>query len=206
MEAEGFCWAQGVVMSESKRTGVWVAQWMEDLGLTPNQTRLYAEIVSLDAKGGCFASNEYLGAVLRLKRDTVSRLVSQLKAKGLLKQTGFDGRKRYLKPELPTTESELDHSQRKDVTSGLQIKPRIGIKSKPESSTAPKPSLKYEVHTNIQNSVLKKDKESDWDEFLRWSEKKLSLSTRFVLSQVRGPEALSGLQLSYWERWKANPS
>lgn len=82
-------------MNESKRTGVWVAQWMEDLGLTPNQTRLYAEIVSLHAKGGCFASNEYLGAVLRLKRDTVSRLVSQLKKKGLLEQTGFDGRKRF---------------------------------------------------------------------------------------------------------------
>lgn len=193
-------------MSESKRTGVWVAQWMEDLGLTPNQTKLFAEIVSLHVKGGCFASNEYLGAVLRLKRDTVSRLVSQLKNKGLLKQTGFDGRKRFLKPELPGAESGLDLSHKKELIPGPPVTSRIGNTSKPESCVKPKPSFKYEVHKNIQKSILKKDKDADWEEFLRWSEKRLSFSTRFVLSQIRGPEALSGLQLSYWERWKANPS
>ncbi|EMY71578.1 helix-turn-helix domain-containing protein [Leptospira vanthielii] len=192
-------------MNESKRTGVWVAQWMEDLGLTPNQTKLYAEIVSLHTKGGCFASNEYLAAVLRLKRDTVSRLVSQLKKKGLLKQTGFDGRKRYLKPVVPAVESGSDSSPKKDFSSGVPVTRRIGITSKSESCANPKPSLKYELHTNIQKNILEKDKDADWKEFLAWSERRLSFSTSFALSQIRGPEVLTGSQLSYWERFKANP-
>ncbi|TGL33387.1 helix-turn-helix domain-containing protein [Leptospira perdikensis] len=185
-------------MSESKRMGVWVAQWMEDLGLTPNQIRLYAEIVSLNAKGGCFASNEYLGGVLRLKRDTVSRLVSQLKKKGLLKQTGFDGRKRYLVPLVLDGESALDSHTKKREPSCLKIESSVGFESRSESARNTKPSLKYEVHSSIQNS-------DDWKAFLAWTEKRLSFSTSFALSKLRGPEVLTGLPLSYWERFKANP-
>ncbi|EOQ94762.1 hypothetical protein LEP1GSC195_0324 [Leptospira wolbachii serovar Codice str. CDC] len=87
----------------------------------------------------------------------------------------------------------------------MQVTPRIGITSKPESCSNPKPSLKYEVHTNIQKNFLRKDKDADWKEFLAWSERRLSFSTSFALSQIRGPEVLSGLQLSYWEHFKAIP-
>ncbi|MBM9590583.1 helix-turn-helix domain-containing protein [Leptospira sp. 201903075] len=192
-------------MSESKRMGVWVAQWMEDLGLSPNQTRLYAEIVSLNAKGGCFASNEYLGAVLRLKRDTVSRLVSQLKKKGLLKQTGFDGRKRYLLPLVLEAGSGSEPHPKEVRSSGLKVETSLGFRSKSESHPDTKPSLKYEVHTYIQKSGDGKSKGEDWKEFLAWSEKRLSFSTSLALSKLRGPEVLTGLPLSYWERFKANP-
>lgn len=152
-------------MSESKRMGVWVAQWMEELGLSPNQTRLYAEIVSLNAKGGCFASNEYLGAVLRLKRDTVSRLVSQLKKKGLLKQTGFDGRKRYLLPLVLEAGSGSESRPKEVRSSRLKVETCLGFVSKSESHPDTKPSLKYEVHTNIQKSGDGKSKGEDWKEF-----------------------------------------
>ena len=97
-------------MKGKERTGVWVAQWIYDLDLNPNQIRLYAEIVSLDAKDGCYASNEYFAKILHLKQDTISRLVSQLKEKGLLIQTRFDGRKRFLKPVL--LEGKLSHDEK----------------------------------------------------------------------------------------------
>ncbi|PJZ83063.1 helix-turn-helix domain-containing protein [Leptospira harrisiae] len=192
-------------MNGSKRTGVWVAQWMDDLGLTPNQTKLYAEIVSLDACGGCFASNEYLGTILRLKRDTISRLVSELKKKGLLKQTGFDGRKRFLKPLLPYEESESDFKTNGNKAIGFAGDGRLGVRSESGSTEDTNPSYKYQIHKNIQKKIQIKKKQTDWKEFLIWCEKELSDSTRSALSGVSGPEALSGLALIYWKRWKTNP-
>lgn len=201
--AEGLCWKQGAVMSEWKRTGVWVAQWMEDLDLTPNQTRLYAEIFSLDAKGGCFASNEYFGKVLKLKRDTVSRLISELKKKGLIKQTGFDGRRRFLTPVKEKINSGLDPNQQDKFRKG--IKCGLGLESKADSFLEKNSSLKYEVQKSIHNPIFKKNNNPDWKEFLTWSEKQLSFSTSLALSMLPGPEVLTGWQLSYWERFKANP-
>lgn len=192
-------------MSEFKRTGVWVAQWMEDLGLTPNQTKLFAEIYSLDAKGGCFASNEYLGKVLKLKRDTISRLVSALKKKGLLKQTGFDGRRRFLKPVTTGLNSELDFGTASKSSSGQEITTRMGMESEADPSLNAMSNLKYKVHKNIHKNFLKNDKDKDWKEFLTWSEKQLSFSTSLALSRLAGPEVLTGWQLSYWKRFKGNP-
>ncbi|XDD56286.1 helix-turn-helix domain-containing protein (plasmid) [Leptospira sp. WS4.C2] len=192
-------------MSESKRTGVWVAQWMEDLGLTPNQTKLYAEIFSLDARGGCFASNEYLGTVLRLKRDTISRLVSELKKKGLLKQTGFDGRKRFLKPVVPAVEPASDLTRMLAVTSRLKEGSSLGVESESGLFVNPKPIHKYELHTKIQKNLKRDNPEVEWNDFLVWSKRQLSFSTSAALCRLRGPDALSGLQLFYWERWKTNP-
>ncbi|MCW7470755.1 helix-turn-helix domain-containing protein [Leptospira kanakyensis] len=193
-------------MKELKRTGVWVAQWMDDLGLSANQTKLYAEIVSLDAKGGCFASNEYFGRVLRLRPDTVSRLVSQLKKKGLLKQTGFDGRKRFLKPLVPNLkeESELDGDPKRSLFLGTRKEISLGFGSKSGLEVDPKPSSKYQIHSSIHKKTPSSEGD-DWKEFLVWGEKRFSKSTRVFLSGLCGPESLTGPQLSYWERFKANP-
>ncbi|PJZ79377.1 helix-turn-helix domain-containing protein [Leptospira meyeri] len=192
-------------MKGSKRTGVWVAQWMEDLGLTSNQTRLYAEIVSLDASGGCFASNEYLGTVLRLKKDTISRLVSELKKKGLLKQTGFDGRKRFLKPIFLQVESGLDTNKEGEIENRLYVPVGFGVSSKSGSMEDTMPSHKYQLNKKIHKDINENVRQTDWKEFLNWCERELSFSTRMTLSGVSGPEGLSGLQLTYWKRWKANP-
>lgn len=192
-------------MNGSKRTGVWVAQWMEDLGLSPNQTKLYAEIVSLDACGGCFASNEYLGTVLRLKKDTISRLVSELKKKGLLKQTGFDGRKRFLKPIVLRAGLASDEKTTEIRGDGLSVQVGIGVSSKSGSTEDTKPSYKYQLEKKVHKGIEIEVRKSDWKEFLNWCERELSFSTRMSLADLSGPEALSGLQLVYWKRWKANP-
>lgn len=46
----------------------------------------------------CWASNEWIGGRLGLQEQAVSRMISNLKKVGLLVQTGFDGRSRYLRP------------------------------------------------------------------------------------------------------------
>lgn len=46
----------------------------------------------------CWASNEYFGRVLRVKKTQVVEMIAHLKRLGLLEQTGFNGRQRFLRP------------------------------------------------------------------------------------------------------------
>lgn len=192
-------------MKGKERTGVWVAQWMYDLDLNPNQIRLYAEIVSLDAKDGCYASNEYFAKILHLKQDTISRLVSQLKAKGLLVQTRFDGRKRFLKPVLLEKKGSEDvpkHGPSKQ--SSKVVGESVGSESKADLTRGATSYLtvqkQKQIHTKRESSV-----EEKWNEFLRWMGETMSESTRLSLAKLKGPEELTGLQQRYWERWLVTP-
>lgn len=56
-------------------------------------------------KHDCFASNSYLATKVQTKERQVVEMISKLRGMGLLVQTGFDGRKRYLSTSwshLPT--------------------------------------------------------------------------------------------------------
>nr|WP_244241564.1 helix-turn-helix domain-containing protein [Leptospira jelokensis] len=192
-------------MKGKERTGVWVAQWMYDLDLNPNQIRLYAEIVSLDAKEGCYASNEYFAKILHLKADTISRLVSQLKGKGLLVQTHFDGRKRFLKPVVKEGQgSKGALALRSPDESAKRVGESLGRLSKadPLSREVSSYTLQKQNKLHLNSKPFCEEK---WKEFQRWMEESMSPSTRLSLVQLKGPEELSGLQKRYWERWLATP-
>lgn len=192
-------------MKGKERTGVWVAQWMYDLDLNPNQIRLYAEIVSLDAKAGCYASNEYFAKILHLKADTISRLVSQLKEKGLLVQTRFDGRKRFLKPVLQEMKGSEDSPRLNQLDQGAKrVGESIGNSSKAElvrSTTSYHTVQKQnQIHMKREPSA-----EEKWKQFLGWMTETMSVSTRESLAKLKSPEELTELQKRYWERWLATP-
>lgn len=192
-------------MKGKERTGVWVAQWIYDLDLNPNQIRLYAEIVSLDAKDGCYASNEYFAKILHLKQDTISRLVSQLKEKGLLIQTRFDGRKRFLKPVL--LERKLsDECPRPDrLDQGAKrVGESVGRLSKAELAWGETSyhTVQKQYHIHLKKEVSDEEK---WRQFQRWMTETMSESTRESLVKLKGPEELTGLPLRYWERWLSTP-
>ncbi|TGK54217.1 helix-turn-helix domain-containing protein [Leptospira bouyouniensis] len=190
-------------MKGKERTGVWVAQWIYDLDLNPNQIRLYAEIVSLDANDGCFASNEYFAKILRLKRDTVSRLISQLKEKGLLVQTRFDGRKRFLKPVLDTkvsSQSSTGKEKHKESLDRTSVGESFGSRSKAALYEGKVSYYTVQKQNTIQLDSLKTIEEK-WNQFLKWITETMSESTRESLLQLKGPEELSGLQRRYWDQW-----
>lgn len=192
-------------MKGKERTGVWVTQWMYDLDLNPNQIRLYAEIVSLDAKDGCYASNEYLANILHLKQDTISRLVSQLKEKGLLVQTRFDGRKRFLKPVLLEKKGSEDVPKHDPSNQSVR---RVGesVGSSSKADLARRATSYYTVHKQNQiHSKFEPTGEEKWKQFLRWMGETMSESTRLSLAKLKSPEELTGLQQRYWERWLATP-
>ncbi|TGL38812.1 helix-turn-helix domain-containing protein, partial [Leptospira bourretii] len=84
------------------RTGLWIPVEIEVLPLNLTEKVLLAEIVSLDRIGECFASNDHFSKLIGVRSDSVSRIISKLKKMGLVKQTGFDGRRRKLIPILET--------------------------------------------------------------------------------------------------------
>ncbi len=108
------------------RTGIWIPLWIENLKLTNSQKKLLAEIVSLHQRGKCFASNQYFSEVLGLKPDTISGMISFLKKKGFIRQTGFDGRKRYLEPASDSSPTQKQMQQ-------TEMRPSIPKKSEPAS-------------------------------------------------------------------------
>lgn len=183
------------------RTGIWIPVWVESLKLSHSQTKLLAEIVSLHEKGGCFASNRYFSEILDLKEDTISRLISSLKKLGILKQTGFDGRKRFLTPQIleirelseshPTLNGNTNPKGRNERRSSP------GFLSKSDSPNCASPISTIEIQKRVHNKLKNKD---HWEEFLEWSKTKLSKSTWNEI-QNSDPLFLQGKSKIYWQTW-----
>jgi len=82
---------------------------IENRELTPRAAILYAMIDKLTNPDGedCHASNSYLGDKLGIHPNTITELISQLKDHGLVVETGFDGKRRFMRvikdfPSQPT--------------------------------------------------------------------------------------------------------
>jgi len=83
-------------------TGWWIPRKIVDLykekQLSAKEMILLVIVDGLSKSNeGCFASNEYLADETQLTVTNTSKAISKLKDMGLLVQTGFDGRKRFLK-------------------------------------------------------------------------------------------------------------
>jgi DNA-binding MarR family transcriptional regulator len=91
-------------MTEDKRPfkGVWVpVEIYLDRTLSWNAKIIYLEIDSFTSKGSsCFFSNEYLSKYLKCSVAQVTRYLKELKDAGWIEESGFDGRKRYLRTTL----------------------------------------------------------------------------------------------------------
>jgi len=71
---------------------------IEEGRITPSEAIMVMMIDSLvNSKGEeCFASNQYLGDQMGIKKTRVSEMINKLKKLGLVIQTRFDGHTRYL--------------------------------------------------------------------------------------------------------------
>ena len=78
--------------------GIWIPANLylrEDLNWAEKILLLEIDSLNKDDKG-CFASNEYLGGFVGKSSETVSKTIAKLKELNLIKEIGFDGRKRRL--------------------------------------------------------------------------------------------------------------
>ncbi|TGM95027.1 helix-turn-helix domain-containing protein [Leptospira levettii] len=168
---------------KSSRTGVWIADQLDRLKINHSLKRLLAEIISLDAKGGCFASNQYLADLLNLKVNTISKNISELKRLGLVKQTKFDGRKRFLAPSVDFYKTKPIEPQKNLTQDGIKIKESQLEKEKAELEK--NPSL-YTLSTLYLENTLKKS----FDDFKNWGKERLSRSSYLILESISDPEKL----------------
>lgn len=91
-------------MSEQERKfeGIWIPReiWLdEDLDII--EKCLLVEVNSLSKEDNiCYASNEYFAKFFQCSERKVSSSIARLIALGLVEQTGFDGRKRFLRTRV----------------------------------------------------------------------------------------------------------
>ncbi len=180
---------------KTNRKGIWIPVWIENLNLSHSQTKLFAEIVSLHDNGGCFASNRYFSEILGLKADTISRLITSLKKLGILEQTGFDGRRRFLKPilQFQPQESEKNPSQT-TKTIGKDIQTTTANDSKPALDSCYVPSSTVQRKNQLHTKTT-------FEEFKNWSKNSLSHSTYSKLSHLSSPDCMEESLQRIWNQW-----
>ncbi|CAE14669.1 unnamed protein product [Leptospira phage LE1] len=176
------------------RTGLWIPVEIEVLPLNLTEKVLLAEIVSLDRAGECFASNEHFSKLLGVRSDSVSRIISKLKKVGLVKQTGFDGRRRKL---IPILESKSQIKQEPILSpepkqAVPKTKSRIGMSAEAAFAISNVPLKRVQLQNNVQKS---------WDEFLNWSRGRVAPTTWDLISKVSRPEDLKGSASLMWKNW-----
>lgn len=176
------------------RTGLWIPVEIEVLPLNLTEKVLLAEIVSLDRVGECFASNEHFSKLLGIRSDSVSRIISKLKKMGLVKQTGFDGRRRKLIPILvsksKTKEEPILSPEPKQVAP--KAKSRVGVTAEAAFAISNVPLKRVQLQNNVQKS---------WDEFLHWSRGRISKSSYETILKIGDPDKLFGTSKSLWKMW-----
>ncbi|TGN08608.1 helix-turn-helix domain-containing protein [Leptospira bandrabouensis] len=178
------------------RTGLWIPVEIEVLPLNLTEKVLLSEVVSLDRAGECFASNAHFAQILGVRADSISRIISKLKKMGYLKQKSFDGRRRVLIPLNIAFEqtqivgkNQALQSKQKMVTS----KSRVGESAEAAIAISQPPINIVQLKNNVQKS---------WDEFLEWSNGRVTPTTWDLISKVTKPEELKGQAFQIWEKWQ----
>lgn len=126
------------------RQGIWIPARIEsrrDLSIA--EKVILSEIESFTSSGKCFASNEHFANLLGLKPDTISRMISRLKKRGFVVQTGFDGRRRFL-----SLGSALDES--------TKLTEKTIITSQASSIVFSSPALDETISPLQKNSIINK--------------------------------------------------
>lgn len=99
--------------------GVWLPkEILDNPDLTPTEKILLAIIESLDDEqaGGCYASNKYLSEKIATTERSTIRCITDLKNKGYLVQTKFDGRVRFLRVTTPKLAEQTRQIVRSEPT------------------------------------------------------------------------------------------
>ncbi len=137
------------------RQGIWIPSYIDGLeNLCLNEKIILSEVSSLCENGKCFASNKHFARLLHLKDDTISRIISRLKKKGFLIQTGFDGRKRFLQVNLESLPNVNPTQHRKLDTGGKSNGARLETASNAELEKETNPLL-YGTSTSTINVQMK---------------------------------------------------
>lgn len=111
----------------------------QDNTLTWKEKVLLMEIDSFTSKDlDCYFSNEYIATLLDVRTTTASKIVASLIRKGYIRQTRFDGRKRYLQ-------------------TCIEIQSRVAQKCKADLDESARQTRTEMQHNNISNKQTNKE-------------------------------------------------
>ena len=85
-----------------KFKGIWIPVEVWELmisgAISTREVQLLSIIKNLEnTDKGCFASNGYLGKMLNVRREYISRMIKNLKQRGFIELVKFDGRRRHIR-------------------------------------------------------------------------------------------------------------
>ncbi|MFY7761873.1 helix-turn-helix domain-containing protein, partial [Aquidulcibacter sp.] len=113
-------------------TGSWIPKqiWTRE-GLSWMEKCLWAEINNLEGDQGCFASNEYLAKKMGSSPASIANIISRFRADGLIKDVGFDGRRRFIRAVTPALTPTLTLPS---PTGEPSLNPHVNIDNRVEKS------------------------------------------------------------------------
>lgn len=140
-------------------TGIFIpAEILHMEGLSPIAMILLSWIDALhDEKyGGCWASNAYLAKKLKLKENTIAKIICDLRKLKLIEDVSFDGRIRVFKSTIYKVISKCQSKAALDLNPRQPVikKNSIGKKSNPALDKNPTKS-KDEIKDEIQKEIYK---------------------------------------------------
>ena len=126
-----------MINASPRFTGIFIpVEILEMEDLSPLEQMLLSWVDALYCKnhGGCFASNIYLAERLRIKENTLAKLLTKLRKLGLIEDVSFDGRRRIIRAKIgeQVEKSQSNPDLDYDPTQGwTKIQPSVGQPSNP---------------------------------------------------------------------------
>lgn len=117
-----------------------------ELTLLEQMLLSWVDALYSEAKGGCYASNEYFATKLKVKENTIAKALTSLRQKKLIEDVSFDGRHRIIRAKIGS------YVEKCQSNSALDLNPiGVGFKSNAELDENPKPT--YIRDQSIDQSI-----------------------------------------------------
>ena len=131
---------------------------IEELSLLEVYLLSWIDALYCPKRGGCFASNEYLGKKCRgVKENTIAKAITKLRQMRLIEDVSFNGRERVIRALIGKKINEVQ-DKKSQSNSGLDENPSsIGQKSNPGLDIYP--STPY-IENKDEKKNIKKDEAS----------------------------------------------
>ncbi|EMO53880.1 helix-turn-helix domain-containing protein [Leptospira noguchii] len=179
-------------MEDNIIDGDWIPRVVTDQKLPRSLRDLLAKITLLDIgaraeRGGCYASNEYLGNLLGMATTTVAKYISRLRKLGYIEQVSFDGRTRIIRSTLhddvsmARTRYKISKaaagnypSQPSTNGEGRGVQQSKADKDKRSALVRTKEVQNKTLNINATQSKIAENKKPNWESVLNWAKDRIT--------------------------------
>ncbi|EMS84064.1 helix-turn-helix domain-containing protein [Leptospira noguchii] len=183
--------------------GDWIPRVVTDQKLPRSLRDLLAKITLLDIgaraeRGGCYASNEYLGNLLGMATTTVAKYISRLRKLGYIEQISFDGRTRIIRSTLhdavsmARTRYKISKaasgnypSQSSTNGEGRGVQQSKSDKDKRSAPVRTKEVQNKTLNINASQSKISENQKPNWESVLNWAKDRITPYSYQTLAKAK---------------------